>query len=321
MKTPALIEAIEQDFREKHPGFHKSRRAGLVTLVGVMLEVRTANLMELGEALPREIAAAEYGYQSLERLLKHEEIKPDVVIKPYALEVIERLTDKGQTVVVQMDPSHLNDTNEVLMLSVRVGNRAWPVSWDVKETQGNRGFSFQKERLDRVRGWLPESVPVMLGADRFYGTAARIKWCQEAGWGYRIRLKGNLTLTHEGGEITTGEVAKLIPGGLEGAWLYDSGVKTNLGILHEKGHKEPWMIARDTVPSRYTPLDYGLRWGIESMFSDFKSRGFGLMQSQIKLPERMERLILVMSIALYWAVSCGMFAQHQAAESGLKRGL
>ena len=44
-----------------------------------------------------------------------------------------------------------------------------------------------------------------------------------------------------------------------------------------------------------------MRWGIEALFSDFKSRGFGLMQSQIKKPDRLERLILVMSIALYWA--------------------
>ena len=41
-----------------------------------------------------------------------------------------------------------------------------------------------------------------------------------------------------------------------------------------------------------------LRWGIEPMFSDFKSRGFGLMQSHIEKPERVERLILVMAIAM-----------------------
>jgi hypothetical protein len=34
----------------------------------------------------------------------------------------------------------------------------------------------------------------MLAADRFYGTAQLIDWCQKAGWSYRIRLKGNLTL-------------------------------------------------------------------------------------------------------------------------------
>lgn len=63
MKTLALIEAIEDDFREKQPVFHKSRREGLVALVGVMLEVRSANLMALGEALSQEIAAAAHRYQ------------------------------------------------------------------------------------------------------------------------------------------------------------------------------------------------------------------------------------------------------------------
>ena len=75
----------------------------------------------------------------------------------------------------------------------------------------------------------------------------------------------------------------------------------------------------DAAPSAYTTLDYGRRWGIESLFSDLKSRGFGLMQSQIRRPERMERLILIMSLALYWAVSCGMFAEQQAVSDGLKR--
>lgn len=106
-----------------------------------------------------------------------------------------------------------------------------------------------------------------------------------------------------------------------GAELYGSGVSTNIGILHEKGHKEPWIIAMDANPGKYTVLDYGMRWGIENMFSDFKSRGFGLMQSHIQKPDRLERLILIMSIALYWAISCGMFAERQAVADSVKKGL
>jgi hypothetical protein len=34
-----------------------------------------------------------------------------------------------------------------------------------------------------------------------------------------------------------------------------------------------------------------------------------------------QRLILIMSMALYWATSCGMFAETQAVIDGLKRGL
>lgn len=320
-KALPLIEAIDKDFQRRQPLYHKSRREGLAALTGVMLEVRSANLMELAAALPRGIAAAEHRYQYIERQLKNGEIVPDVVIKPYALDVIERLSANGQTVVLQMDQSHINDTNEVLMLSVRLRKRALPVAWRVRSTQGNIGFPVQKDLLDSVLAWLPPGIRIMLAADRFYGTAQLIGWCQKAGWSYRIRLKGNLTLTHEGAEIATGDVATLIPKGVKDAELYGSGVTTNIGVLHEKGHKEPWIIAMDASPSTYTTLDYGMRWGIENMFSDFKSRGFGLMQSQIQKPDRMERLILIMSLALYWATSCGMFAESQAVSDGLKRGL
>ena len=60
-------------------------------------------------------------------------------------------------------------------------------------------------------------------------------------------------------------------------------------------------------PGYLTTLDYSRRWGIEPMFSDFKSRGFGIQDTQIQYPDRLGRLILVMSLALYWAVSTGMW--------------
>ena len=145
------------------------------------------------------------------------------------------------------------------MLSARLRKRAVPVAWRVRSTQGNIGFSIQKELLDSVRTWLPKDVSIMLAADRFYGTAQLIGWCQKAGWSYRIRLKGNLTLAHEGGELTTGEVAQRLPQGVMAAELYGSGVSTNIGVLHEKGHKEPWIIAMDVNPGKYTVLDYGMR--------------------------------------------------------------
>ena len=52
---------------------------------------------------------------------------------------------------------------------------------------------------------------------------------------------------------------------------------------------------------------------IEAMFSDFKSRGFGLADSHLQRGERLDRLVLVMALALFWAVSTGMWdAIHHA---------
>jgi len=41
-----------------------------------------------------------------------------------------------------------------------------------------------------------------------------------------------------------------------------------------------------------------MRWGIEPIFSDFKSRGFSITKTQLKHEDRIEKLILVLTIAL-----------------------
>jgi hypothetical protein len=60
-------------------------------------------------------------------------------------------------------------------------------------------------------------------------------------------------------------------------------------------------------PGYLKTLEYGGRWGIEAMFSDFKSRGFGIEDTHIHYPERLGRLLLVMALALHWAVSTGLW--------------
>lgn len=78
-------------------------------------------------------------------------------------------------------------------------------------------------------------------------------------------------------------------------------------MVREPGHPEPWIIALSEAPATHRAFDYGLRWGIEAVFSDFKTRGCGLENSHIRLPERLDHLVLVMALALYWAVSTGMW--------------
>ena len=244
----------------------------------------------------------------------------DKVMQAYAVEIFRGQCEARQTIVLALEQSKINEGHAVLMLSVRMRDRALPVAWRVRQTEGPIGWHVQRDLLDTVRPWLPDGARVLLAGDRFYGTARLIEWCQEAGWGYRLRLKGNLTLQHQGGEMVTREIVELLPEGLVNAELYGTSVVTNIGVLHEDGHKEPWIIAMKVAPSEYRVLDYGMRWGIEAMFSDFKTRGFGITQRQIKRPDRIACLILVLAIAMYWAVSTGANEEHQVAQRGEKRG-
>lgn len=61
----------------------------------------------------------------------------------------------------------------------------------------------------------------------------------------------------------------------------------------------------DCSPTRAAVLDYGSRWAIEPTFSDFKGRGFELEDSHLEQADRLERLILIMALAMHWCVRIG----------------
>jgi hypothetical protein len=107
----------------------------------------------------------------------------------------------------------------------------------------------------------------MLLADRFYPSAELFAWLQAHSWRYRLRLKVNLLVDPGSGEeTTTGELVlgvteRYLPGGTE---RFAAGILTNLGILHEARHEEPWIIAMECAPTRAAVQDYGTRWAIDT---------------------------------------------------------
>jgi len=315
-----IVEAVAKDLEDRLPKQRATQRRKLSELVGGMLICQTPNLMELSNVLDRPTESAEARYNYVERFLKNPLVNPKVVMGAYVEDLLSRLAKHQHTLVLMIDQSKVNTTLEVLMVSVRLRKRAVPLFWIVKETKGGIGFSEQKALLEVVRSWLPEGCHVVLAGDRFYGTADLVGWCQEQGWGYRLRLKGNFCVFQDHGPDKTLEQLKA-----EGKMMlrkarFRSGMITPVGMLHEPGHAEPWYIAMEGVPNEYKTRDYGLRWGIENMFSDFKSRGFSLMQTHIRFVDRLERLLLILSIALHWAVSAGLSHEKRHRDHAEKRG-
>ena len=48
--------------------------------------------------------------------------------------------------------------------------------------------------------------------------------------------------------------------------------------------------------------DYGKRWGIETLFGMFKTKGFCLESTHFRDSERLSKLVALMTLALCWAV-------------------
>lgn len=82
-----------------------------------------------------------------------------------------------------MDQTKASDRHQILMLSLRFGERALPLAWRVEATQGAIGFAVQKQLLEAVAPWLPPQAEICLMADRFYGTPDLIAFAIAKGWG------------------------------------------------------------------------------------------------------------------------------------------
>ena len=116
-----VSEGVGLELKRLLPRQRKTQREGLALLVATMLDVRSANLMDLAAGLPRAVARIDMRYQWISRVLMNALIDPDEVMAPFAREVLSRLSAEGNPLVLIMDQSKLNDRHQVLMLAVRFG--------------------------------------------------------------------------------------------------------------------------------------------------------------------------------------------------------
>ncbi|MEL6578984.1 MAG: hypothetical protein AAFQ14_04480 [Cyanobacteria bacterium J06621_12] len=109
-----------------------------------------------------------------------------------------------------------------------------------------------------------------------------------------------------------------------GLWL-DGKLRCNIVLANVKGVKEPWAVITDEAPSLQTLWQYALRFRIEELFLDSKSGAFQLEESRIRNCQSLERLYLVVALALLFATAHGMTIQvnglRQRVDPHWKRGL
>jgi hypothetical protein len=236
-----IAAAVRADLAARLPSQNKKQREGLALLVATTLDVRSVNLMELAAALPRAAERLDMRYQWISRLLGNTRIDVEAVMAPYAREVLARACAGSRALVVIIDQSKVNDAHHMVMVSLRVGERALPLAWRVKKTHGAIGFREQRDALAAVAALLPEGVRPTLMGDRFYGSPALIAWCRDHGWGWRLRCKQDLRVfDHNGGETTLAECFARGEHRLEDVALTGKRARTHVAMVHAEGQAEPW---------------------------------------------------------------------------------
>ena len=217
----------------------------------------------------------------------------------------------GRKLYLALDTTVLWNRYCMIHLSVICGGRAVPFLWKVIEHKSSTvAFGEYKTMLRLSHRLLSKYPNVMLLADRGFANHQLVSWLKTSQWHYCLRLPCDVTI--HGARRHPIELKYLYPPKSEavlyhhvGLWL-DGECRTNLVLANVKGVKEPWAVITDENPTLQTLWQYALRFRIEELFLDSKSGVFQLEESKIRHPQALERLYLVVALALLFSTVHGM---------------
>ena len=181
-----------------------------------------------------------------------------------------------------------------------------------------------------LRSMVPAGVKVILLADRGFGRCALAAFCRRQGFSYLIRIGPKVTVKLKGfhGKLLDYPVRKGIAKVLKDVAYRADGAVSQHVIVRWKHGLPP---RRDRRRNRRLPADecwflmtdlsgtahqlcalYARRMTIEQLFRDHKSKrnGWSLRDTQLKTPQRLDRLLLILALSYLPLCGIGLMARR-----------
>jgi Transposase DDE domain len=231
-----------------------------------------------------------------------------------------------QEVLVIFDPTPYRDDWTILILTLVVGRRALPIAWHIVPQQqhwDHATWRYLDRLARRVDAALPAGTTVTLLADRGLTSAGLIDLCAQHGWHYTLRVSASEQhgVHARLADGTRCPLWDLVPG-VGRRWdgqveVYQAaGWRTvQLTIRWARAAKEPWLLLSDRPAGPERVAEYRRRTHCEAFYQDTKSRGWQLESSRLTERNRLNRLLLVISLAAWWLTLLG----QQVIRRGLRQ--
>jgi hypothetical protein len=160
--------------------------------------------------------------------------------------------------------------------------------------------------LERANQLLSGFAAITLLADRAFPSAELLGWFEaKPSWHYLMRLRADTwiqgTAAPMGCEVRRLRLPRGQCRGFRDVQLWaDGSQRTNLLLAHPSGIAvdEPWYLVSNLDPALDLVWAYGQRFCYEQLFRDQKSGIFQLESSGLRDPARIDRLLLVVAIAV-----------------------
>jgi len=295
----------------------------LSEMVGGIVGSRHTQLPRIADAATCRGAQRESQIKRYTRWLHNQSIEYERYYSPFAAEVIERLSARGELILI-IDGSPVGRGCQALMVSVVYETRALPLAWLVRA--GTKGHFTQAQHcalIQQVQTLIPPQVQVTLLGDGEFDGGAWLVALEALGWSFVCRTAHNRHLTHP--DLGTFRFNQIIM--LPDQAFYATPVTlthpqsgTYLALaLWESGYAHPLFLLTNLPDSQAAAALYRLRFRIETFFADQKRRGFHLHLSHLASPSALARLLIPACLAYLWIVFLGSLASRPPWRSLLHR--
>jgi hypothetical protein len=259
-----------------------------------------------------------------QRWLANSRIAVEELYGPLILWAIQHWQKPGHTLHLALDTTMLWNRFCVVVVSVVAHGRAIPLLWQTLEhPSASVSAAVSIALLEKADRLLRGFGSITLLADRAFPCDELIVWFGDrTRWSHVMRLRGDTeihgTAAPLGCQVRRLRLQRGECRGFRGVWLWADGSQTvNLVIAHPTGLpvEEPWYLISNAEPSLDRVWSYAQRFCCEQLFRDHKSGVFQLASSGLREPERINRLLLVVAIA----VLAGSLQGYALSLAGLRR--
>ena len=332
--TPRLREGLEREDVRKAVGeifdgeIHAKRVASLADATTGVLASGSLAVSAIGNGLAHVCGLdTKHAVKQVDRLIGSKKLD----VWDYFGYWVPYVVAGREAIVVALDWTDFDrDGHTTIALNLLTDHgRAIPLVWKTVRKDGlkdNRNH-FEDEVLTRLAETLPEGVAVTVVADRGFMDTNLMEVMRDSwGFGYILRLRGNVTVTSEKGEQRT--ATEWVGSGGRARTLRRVGLTANrfpvptVVCLQDKAMQEPWCLAASDPEATASDLKkyYAKRWSIETYFRDTKDLRFGMGMDAVhtRSTDRRDRLFLVSALAVVLLTLLGAACEEVGYDRTLK---
>jgi hypothetical protein len=306
-----------RDALRPHLAWHGARLSFVAAFLIALLRVKTINFSELATGFSGQ-AQTDSHYKRLQRFFRHYEM--DYAEIAQAVVTLMAIPEPWVLSIDRTEWQFGNCVFNILMLGVVHEGVAFPVVWCFLDKRGNSNSDERMKLFNQFLERFGEREIACLTADReFVGQDWFGYLLREPLTPFRIRIRENHKLRHGCQSLKVSVLFQNLQVGqhkvlrhkrqLWGHWVYIAALRLEDDSL--------LVVATQTAP-KSAISDYAQRWGIETLFGIFKTRGFCLESTHLTDSERLSKLLALLSLALCWVILTGEWL-HQLKPLTIKK--